>query len=175
MSEKTGTTIQCDRWTNKSPCSSRVFEPTPEAAREFAERRGWTREEDGRDFCPRCSEIRANRKPPADLVPDGVRVMEPFDACEAAGFERRDYNEETGEAHFYCCGQEVEYFHFIGVPYGAKCKVCGVQVGSVFSPQFLNGAVAFFDSDKVVTEDPASWVVVAELEAARTPQTEDES
>lgn len=167
MSERTGTTISCDRWIDKNPCGSYVFEDTPEEARAAAERRGYTRTEDGRDYCSVCSEVRASRKSPAELVPEGVRLMEPFDACEAVGFERRDYNEETGEAHFYHCGQEVEYFHFIGVPYGAECKVCGVRVGSVFSPHFSNSTVAFFDSDKVVTEDPASWVVVSELEAAR--------
>ena len=168
MSERTGTTINCDR----TSCDRTEFGATPDDARGNAERFGWTRTDDGRDFCPTCTEIRANRKKASDFVPEGVRLMTPFDAANAAGWERRDYDEESGEAHFYCCGSEVDVSAIIGIPYYAKCETCGTAIGDVLGPSFGKSSVAMADPDKVDTEDPHTWVVVAEYEAAREARAE---
>jgi len=169
MSERTGTTISCDRY----ECDSTAYGKAEDEARADARERGWERTEDGRDFCRQCVEIRARRKKVADLVPKGVRLLTPFEAAEAAGFEKRDYDEKEGVAHFYCCGTEVDVSALIGTPYGARCTICANAIADVLGPSFGNGHVAMADPDKVDTEDPRSWVVVKEYEALcsteRTP------
>lgn len=163
MATHTGTTLSCDRM----ECDATLMVDEHEAVPEQADRRGWTRTDDGRDFCPRCTRIRAERKKPAELVPDGVRLMRAFEAAEAAGWERREYDEETGEAHFYCCGSEVKVESFIGAPYYAICETCETAIADIFGPSFEGGAVAMPDPDKVDVESPHTWALVSELEAAQ--------
>ena len=159
MAEKTGTTITCDRY----GCEWSIHRPTPEEAREYVAGRGWTRTEDGRDFCPDCTMLRAKRKKPRDLVPAGVPVRTVFGAAEAAGWERR---EDGGLSHFFCCGSEVEYHSILGDAYAASCSTCGAAIESVLAPSFGRSSVAFTDSDKVDVEDPECWVVASEYQAA---------
>jgi len=150
MSEDRGTTIRCDRY----ECNATVFEADAAGARSRADRLGWTRTECGRDFCRLCTEIRNKRKSPVEIAPEGLRLFEVFDAAEAAGWERRDYDEEAGMAHFFCCGQEVEVASIIGMPYYAKCRECGTAIADIFAPHVGRGSVVMADPDKVDTEDP---------------------
>ena len=160
MSERTGTTITCDRHS----CRDEISRPTAEEAREAAQRAGWTRTEDGRDFCPRCSEIRAQRQKVASLVPPGVRLMTAWDAAEAVGWERREYDEDA--AHFLCCGEAVTVSSLLGIAYYARCGICGKAIANVTGPTFQGSTVSLPDPDKVDLDDPRVWVVVSEYESA---------
>jgi hypothetical protein len=161
MSERTGTTIRCDRY----ECKQDVFDESPEVARERAAAIGWTKSADGRDFCVGCSSIRAKRTKISDIAPAGVRLFTAFEAAEAAGFERRDYDEATGVAHFYCCGQEIEVSSLLGDAYAGTCKICKAAIADLLGPSIGNHTVGFPDPDRVDVEDPRSWVVVADLPA----------
>lgn len=166
MSTKTGTTISCDGPggpNDRFGCSATSFGRTEGEARDYAI--GWTRSEDGRDFCHYCSEVRANRAELRDLVPGSIRLMRVFDAAEAAGWVRRD-GEEEDEAYFSCCGEDVEVDHLIGSPYRATCKKCGTGIVDMFGPVFSGGAVSFADSTKVNTETLESWALRSEVDAA---------
>jgi hypothetical protein len=94
--------------------------------------------------------------------------MTAFDAAEAAGWERRDYDEKEGTAHLFCCGKEVEVDAIIGIPYQARCQQCGTAIADVLGPHFSTkgSAVSMPDSDKVDTEDLRTWVLVREYDAA---------
>jgi hypothetical protein len=165
VSATIGATIKCDRYV----CDRSEFGDTLEQVRDKAVKWGWSRTEDGRDFCPNCTEIRAKRKKPGEFAPAGVKVRRVFDAAEAAGWEKRDHDEATGNAHFFCCEKEVDVDSFLGAAYQAKCSVCGSAIASVLAPAFGRSSVAFLDSDKVDVEDPEHWVVVSEFNAASAP------
>lgn len=151
MSEKTGTTIFC----NGTNCQATVFDVEPSQARASAVVYGWTRHDNGRDFCRDCSAIRTKRKPLRELVDDGTQLYTAFDAAESLGWERRDEGGTT--AHFFCCGAEVEVSSMLGDAYAARCKTCGASIYNVLRPSFGNSWVSFPDPDKVDTEDPLCW------------------
>ena len=161
MSEKTGTTISCDRY----DCEDTAFGRTTEEARETASRREWTKEEDGRDFCYTCTKIRAGRKKPAEVVPEGVRLFLVLDAAREAGFDMHEFDQsDDDEGHYpWCCGQKAEVHSLIGSPYGVRCEKCGKAIADLFGPSFGNSWVQTCDSDKVDTEDPVCWVIVSEF------------
>lgn len=164
MSERTGTTISCDRHS----CEHTVFGDTPENARENAARQEWAKEEDGRDFCWGCAKIRAERKKPADVVPEGVRIFEALDAAREAGFDMREFDGvDDDEGHYpLCCGQRTTVHAFLGCPDYVACEKCGKAIANVFAPSFGNAWVQTHDSDKVDLEDPTCWVIVSEYNAA---------
>jgi hypothetical protein len=168
VSVTTGTTIRCDR----HDCTRTAFGANADSAAKHAAAAGWTHTDDGRDFCGSCTSIRAARKSVHDLVPEPVRLFEVFDAAEAVGWERRD-GEEEGVAHFFCCGEEVAVDSVIGYPYHARCKVCGKAIADAIGPSFGNAWMSMPDPDLVDTEDPATWVIVAEYEEhATTPEAQ---
>lgn len=160
MSREYGYRIRCTNWID---CHNEIFDTYGEA--NALERFGlcrWTTTEDGRDFCLGCSERRAARKKVSEIVPPGTTLYTAFDALEAAGFAKM-YETEDGEAHFFCCGKEVETTGFLGSATGAKCSICGTTVVDVTGPSFGRSTVSFADPDKVDTEDPVCWVILGDL------------
>lgn len=165
MSVQTGTTISCDRRT----CNRTVFSAEVELALAEAEARGWTITLDGRHFCRSCSEIRANRTKLVDLVPQGVRLMLPFDATAAVGWTREDRDPDT--VFFYCCGTRVKVYDLLGSPYYAECEKCGEAIADVLGPAFEGAGVRMVDPDRVDCEDPVSWYVVSEYKRIKEGET----
>lgn len=152
--------IRCDRY----GCKDFIEADTEEQAESDFFRRNWSKakDESGRVFCQRCTEIRDRRKPPSFLVKPGTKLYTMEDAAKEAGFRRT--NNDPVIFKFEHCGQEVKYHGITGISYRAECKVCGIAIHSATAPTFTNSTVQFIDSDKIDTEDPVHWFVVKSKE-----------
>lgn len=153
MSLFVGAKLSCDR----ERCGWSVTADSEEKARRHAESDGWSRVGGSRDYCPSCTERRAERPKLADLLPSHT-LMAVLNAARAAGFSVRK-REEGDDAEVTCCGEPVSVEALIG-PYFAKCKQCGAAIADAAGPSFGSGSVALMDSEKVDFDDGKTWYVV---------------